>query len=130
MCIKSSSAVRSYKLLSDGRRQIGAFHLVGDIFGLTTGESHRFTSEAVEDTTLRLIKRRKLELMAATDAMVTRNLLSLIASSLRHTEDHLLLLGRKDALERVATFLLEMDKRLAIAGAITLGCLATTLPTI
>ena len=26
-------AVRSYKLLSDGRRQIGAFHLVGDIFG-------------------------------------------------------------------------------------------------
>jgi CRP/FNR family nitrogen fixation transcriptional regulator len=34
-------AVRSYKLLSDGRRQIGAFHLVGDIFGLTNGENHR-----------------------------------------------------------------------------------------
>ena len=33
-------AVRSYKLLSDGRRQIGAFHLAGDIFGLERRKSH------------------------------------------------------------------------------------------
>jgi CRP/FNR family transcriptional regulator, nitrogen fixation regulation protein len=113
-------AVRSYKLLSDGRRQIGAFHLVGDIFGLASGENHRFTAEAVVDTTVRLIKRQKLEWMAKTDAVLTRNLLSVTASDLRHAEDHMLLLGRKDALERVATFLLEMDKRLTGAGAITL----------
>ena len=113
-------AVRSYKLLSDGRRQIGAFHLVGDIFGFASGENHRFTAEAVVDTTLRLIKRQKLELMAETDAVLTRNLLSVTASDLRHAEDHVLLLGRKDALERVATFLLEMDKRLTSAGAMTL----------
>ena len=30
-------AVRTYKLLSDGRRQIGAFHLPGDVFGLKSG---------------------------------------------------------------------------------------------
>lgn len=113
-------AVRSYKLLSDGRRQIGAFHLVGDIFGLTNGDHHRFTAEAVVDTTLRLIKRQTLELMAKTDAVLARNLLSQTAMSLRHAEDHMLLLGRKDALERVATFLLEMDARLTTAGAITL----------
>ena len=40
-------AVRSYKLLSDGRRQIGAFHLAGDIFGLENGGEHRFTAEAI-----------------------------------------------------------------------------------
>src|SRR6267142_2308359 len=50
-------AVRSYKLLSDGRRQIGAFHLVGDIFGLENSAAHRFTAEAIVDTTVRLIKR-------------------------------------------------------------------------
>src|ERR1700704_6425411 len=50
-------AVRSYKLLSDGRRQIGAFHLVGDIFGLENGSEHRFTAEAIVNTTVRLIKR-------------------------------------------------------------------------
>ena len=45
-----SGAVRSYKLLSDGRRQIGAFHLAGDIFGLENGGEHRFTAEAIVDT--------------------------------------------------------------------------------
>ena len=113
-------AVRSYKLLSDGRRQIGAFHLVGDIFGVTSGENHRFTTEAIEDTTLRVIRRRKLVSMATTDAVLARKLLNLTAMDLRHAEDHLLLLGRKDALERVATFLLEMDMRLATAGVMTL----------
>jgi len=54
-------AVRSYKLLSDGRRQIAAFHLVGDIFGLVNGESHRFTAEAVVETTLRLINVKALK---------------------------------------------------------------------
>lgn len=113
-------AVRSYKLLSDGRRLIGAFHLVGDIFGSTGGANHRFTTEAVIDTTLRLIKRQILDLMAKEDAVLTRNLLRVTARSLRHAEDQMLLLGRKGALERVATFLLEMDKRLATAGAMTL----------
>jgi CRP/FNR family transcriptional regulator, nitrogen fixation regulation protein len=49
-------AVRSHKLLSDGRRQIGAFHLAGDIFGLEH-DFHRFTAEAIVDTTVRLTKR-------------------------------------------------------------------------
>jgi len=115
-----SGAVRSYKLLSDGRRQIGAFHLVGDIFGLTSEETHRFTAEAVVDTTLWLIKRQNLQVTAKTDGVLTRNLLSMTTKSLQHAEDHMLLLGRKDALERVAAFLLEMDKRLACTDVMVL----------
>ena len=57
-------AVRSHKLLSDGRRQIGAFHLSSDIFGLENGDCHRFTAEAIVDTTVRLIKRHSLERVA------------------------------------------------------------------
>src|SRR3982750_462050 len=53
-----AGAVRSYKLLSDGRRQIGAFHLVGDIFGLENGSEHRFTAEAGVPNPGLLIKRR------------------------------------------------------------------------
>ena len=113
-------AVRSYRLLSDGRRQIGEFHLVGDIFGLPSGECHRFTTEAVVDTTLWLIERQSLEKTARTDGPVARTLLSMTASNLKHAEDHLLLLGRKDALEKVATFLIEMDKRLRATGVVTL----------
>src|ERR1700712_2959387 len=108
----TSGAVRSYKLLSDGRRQIGAFHLTSDIFGLENSNVHRFTAEAIVDTTLRLVRRRSLENVAGRDAQVANNLLSLTASNLQHAEDHMLLLGRKTALERVAAFLLEMDRRL------------------
>jgi CRP/FNR family nitrogen fixation transcriptional regulator len=113
-------AVRSYKLLSDGRRQIGAFHLAGDIFGLENGEAHRFTAEAVVDTTVRLAKRASLAHVAERDATVARDLLSMTANNLQHAEDHMLLLGRKTALERVAAFLLEMDRRLTAAGVMAL----------
>jgi CRP/FNR family transcriptional regulator, nitrogen fixation regulation protein len=113
-------AVRSYKLLSDGRRQIGAFHLVGDIFGLENGDIHRFTAEAIVDTTVRLVKRTSLEHVAQEDLIVARSLLSMTTTNLQHAEDHMLLLGRKTSIERVAAFLLEMDRRLTAAGVIAL----------
>ncbi|SDJ62953.1 cAMP-binding domain of CRP or a regulatory subunit of cAMP-dependent protein kinases [Bradyrhizobium sp. Rc2d] len=115
-----SGAVRSYKLLSDGRRRIGAFHLVGDIFGLENGGTHRFTVEVVVKTTIRLIRRQSLEAVAETDAVVSRNLLSMTTGDLQHAENHVLLLGRKTALEKVVAFLLEMDERLTAAGVMSL----------
>ena len=113
-------AVRSYKLLSDGRRQIGAFHLAGDVFGLENCEAHRFTAEAIVDTTVRLARRVNLASVAERDATVAGDLLRMTASNLQHAEDHMLLLGRKTALERVAAFLLEMDRRLTAAGVMAL----------
>jgi CRP/FNR family transcriptional regulator, nitrogen fixation regulation protein len=94
-------AVRTHKLLSDGRRQIGAFHLVGDVFGLENRAAHRFTAEAIVDTTVRLMRRRSLEHVAETDVLVALDLLNMTTSNLQHAEDHMLLLGRKTSLERV-----------------------------
>lgn len=116
----TEGAVRSYKLLSDGRRQIGAFHLVGDIFGLENGECHRFTTEAIVDTTVHLMKRISLEQVAEADALVARDLLNMTTNNLQHAEDHMLLLGRKTSIERVAAFLLEMDLRLTSSGVMAL----------
>ena len=113
-------AVRTYKLLSDGRRQIGTFLLPGDIFGLESSMTHRLAAEAIIDTTVRLVKRRSLEQAAGTDVQVARKLWTMTAGELRHAEDHMLLLGRKSAMERVANFLLEMDRRLAVAGLMAL----------
>jgi CRP-like cAMP-binding protein len=42
-----SGTVRTYKVLNDGRRQIGAFYLPGDVFGLEIGEEHTFSAEAI-----------------------------------------------------------------------------------
>src|SRR6516162_7610724 len=52
-------AVRTYKQLSDGRRQIGAFHLAGDMLAVENCETHRFTAEAIVDTTVWFAKRRR-----------------------------------------------------------------------
>ncbi len=60
VCEIISGAVRTYKLLSDGRRQINSFHLPGDMFGLENGATHRFTAEAVVETRVRITKRRSL----------------------------------------------------------------------
>jgi CRP/FNR family transcriptional regulator, nitrogen fixation regulation protein len=113
-------AVRTYKLLNDGRRQIGAFHLPGDVFGLESGPVHRLTAEAIADTTVRLVKRRSLEQAASITVQVAQSLWAMTAGELRHAEDHMLLLGRKNAMERVASFLLEMDRRLAKTGMMAL----------
>jgi len=116
----TAGAVRSYKLLSDGRRQIGAFHLLGDVFGLENGSFHRFTAEAIVDTSVRLIKRSSLERVAEADVSITHDLLYMTTHNLQHAEDHMLLLGRKTSLERVVAFLLEMDRRLTAAGILVL----------
>ena len=113
-------AVRSYKLLSDGRRQIGAFHLAGDIFGLENGDAHRFTAEAIVNTTVRFLKRRGVEDAAMGDMSVARDLLFLTTKNLQHAEDHMLLLGRKTSLEKVAAFLIEMDRRSTATGVMEL----------
>jgi CRP-like cAMP-binding protein len=115
-----SGAVRTYKLLSDGRRQIGAFHLPGDLFGLESSATHKLTAEAVTDTVVLVFKRRTLEHFAMRDIAVARQLWSLTARSLDHAEEHMLLLGRKTAAEKVAAFLLEMDGRMRPTGAISL----------
>jgi CRP/FNR family transcriptional regulator, nitrogen fixation regulation protein len=113
-------AVRTYKLLNDGRRQIDAFHLPGDIFGLDSGDTHRLTAEAVIDTNVRVVKRRTLETVAKTDVATACDLWRMTSDDLRRAQDHMLLLGRKSAIERVAAFLLEMDRRLSKAGMVAL----------
>jgi CRP/FNR family nitrogen fixation transcriptional regulator len=94
--------------------------LVGDIFGLENGNFHRFTAEAIVDTTVRFMKRESLERVAKTDSAIIRNMLRMTTDNLQHAENHMLLLGRKTSLERVAAFLLEMDRRLPAAGVMAL----------
>jgi CRP/FNR family nitrogen fixation transcriptional regulator len=93
---------------------------VGDIFGLENGDFHRFTAEAIVDTTVHLMRRASLELVAEADTLVARDLLKMTTNNLQHAEDHMLLLGRKTSLERVVAFLLEMDGRLTSSGVMAL----------
>lgn len=115
-----SGAVRSCKILPDGRRQINAFHIPGDLFGLEGGPTHRLTAEAVSDTTVVLFRRRQLETLAARDASIAFRLWTMTAKELRQAEDQMIRLGRRSAVERVAAFLVEMDRRFGGTGRIQL----------
>jgi len=115
-----TGAVRTYKLLNDGRRQIGAFHLPGDIFGLEVGEQHRFTAEAISDSTVLVVKRSTLVSLATRKAELAGQLWALTAQELAHVQELMLTLGRKNAQERVAAFLLEMAGRAPAGAAIEL----------
>jgi CRP/FNR family nitrogen fixation transcriptional regulator len=114
-----SGAVRTYKILNDGRRQIGAFYLPGDIFGLEIGETHDLSAEAVCDCTVAVIKRSSLVKLARDDGSITQALWTLTARELQRVQKHVLLLVRS-AQERVASFLLEMADRTASAGSVVL----------
>jgi CRP/FNR family nitrogen fixation transcriptional regulator len=119
--------VRTYKLLIDGRRQIDAFHLPGDIFGLETGIEHRFAAEAIQDVKLRAFRRRNLGEMIATDPAAISDLMLAMADSLERAQDHMLLLGRKCAREKIATFLLKISERISNKRTIELSMSRTDI---
>lgn len=106
-----SGAVRISKLLPDGRRQISAFHMAGDMFGFEPGDERNFSAEAIVPTKVLVYRSQSLVSPGAKSESFLRELLSATTRELRHTQNQLLLMGRKNALERVAHFLLEMADR-------------------
>jgi CRP/FNR family nitrogen fixation transcriptional regulator len=103
-------AVRTYRVLHDGRRQIGAFLLPGDMFGLEAGATHASSAEAVTDAVVLVIKRSAVMALAERDPEAARQLWTLTAQELGRAQQHMLLLIR-NAQERIASFLLEMADR-------------------
>ncbi len=111
-----SGAVRTTRLLSDGRRQIGGFYMTGDVFGLEAGPAHRFSAEAIATSEIALVRRSALERAAETDGHTARQLWALTSHELEDLQDHMLLMGRKNAAERVGSFLLKLARRATFQG--------------
>jgi CRP/FNR family nitrogen fixation transcriptional regulator len=97
-------AVRIYRLLADGRRQISAFHLAGETFGFEADTTHHFFAEAINATGVRVFR-------IASGVDMSRQLLPLALKGLTKAQEHLLVLGRQNAIERVAAFLVDMAER-------------------
>jgi len=114
-----SGAVRTYRLLDDGRRQISAFYLPGDIFGVEAGEAHLSSAEAIVESRVMVVKRNSVLARAEHEKDLSRQLWTLTVRELQRVQQHSLVLI-KNAEERVAGFLLEMASRSSGGAAIEL----------
>jgi len=103
-------AVRTTRLLCDGRRQVGEFYFPGDVFGLETGPDHRYSAEALSDCEVLSVKRSALRGDVAEEAL-REMIWDATVRELDRTQEHVLMLGRKTACERVASFLLDIVGR-------------------
>ena len=97
-------AVRIYRLLADGRRQISSFYLPGEVFGFESDGVHHFFADAICASGLRTLPR-------AGDRDATAEMMNAALCCLVRTQEHLLVVGRQNAIERVAAFLLDMASR-------------------
>ncbi len=103
--------LKLYKLLSDGRRQITGFLSAGHLLGLAYGEHYLYTAEAVTEVTLCRYARARFDRLIEEVPGLARILLAATSDELRAAQDQMLLLGRKDAMEKIASFLLMMAER-------------------
>jgi CRP/FNR family transcriptional regulator, anaerobic regulatory protein len=103
-----SGTVRLYQSIADGRRQVIDFLSHGDCFGLTGMECHTYSVEAVSRVIMIRYPRHLLEGAVQSDAGLARRLFRLACAELGRAQEQMLLLGRKTAEERIASFLLRL----------------------
>lgn len=97
-------AVRICRLTADGRRQISGFCFAGDVFGFEGGGEHQCYAESIDGTGIRVLRPSGREGLGV-------GVLSLALKSLARAQDHLVLLGRMSATEKMAKFLLDLIER-------------------
>lgn len=107
----TEGGLKLYKLLPDGRRQIMGFVFPGDYLGVTINDEHPFTAEALEGTKACRFNRNRFEDFVDEHPEMERGLYRLAAHELAAAQSQMVLLGRKSAAERVATFLLNLLER-------------------
>ncbi|MGD9536599.1 MAG: cyclic nucleotide-binding domain-containing protein [Alphaproteobacteria bacterium] len=109
-------AVKLYKLLPDGRRQITGFLLAGDFLGLAGRDGYSYSAETITDVELCRFSRRKLDELFNQFPQLERRMLKLATDELIAAQDQMLLLGRRTAAEKVASFLLRLCERERVRG--------------
>ncbi len=109
-----SGALKLYKLLPDGRRQITGFLYAGDFLGLAFNDVYQYTAEALGPSRLCRLPRARIEALLDDLPRLASRLLNLASTELAAAQAQMLLLGRKTAQERLASFLLHLTQR---AGA-------------
>ena len=104
--------MRLYKLLPDGRRQIVGFALPGDFLGMANSSRHRFSADAIGPVAVCRFARSSFARFIEDKPHLLRRIYDLTTRELAQAQDHMVLLGRRSAEEKVASFLIGWRDRL------------------
>ncbi|MFA5122665.1 Crp/Fnr family transcriptional regulator [Zavarzinia sp.] len=112
-----SGMVKVFKLLADGRCQITGFMGAGDFIGLSRGGTYAYSATAITPVTFCRFQRSQLRCLSDDLPKIERQMLGLTMNELMAAQDQMVLLGRKTARERIASFLLSLSDRAVRRGA-------------
>ena len=112
----TKGTLKLYKLLADGRRQVTGFLFPGDFLGITIDDEHAYSAEAVEPVEFCRFTRSRFEAFVETHPKMERELYRMAAHELAAAQEQMVLLGRKTAAERLASFLLALVNRAEEGG--------------
>ena len=101
----TAGSAKLFKLMADGRRQITGFVARGHFLGLAVSSTYAFSAEAIEPVRLCRFSRSRMFRLLGDFPALERRLLERAATELVAAQEQMLLLGRKTARERVASFL-------------------------
>ena len=107
----TAGTAKLFKLLPDGRRQITGFVGVGHFLGLAVSDTYAFSAEAIERVRYCRFSRTKLRALLDDFPLMEKRLLEVASNELVAAQEQMLLLGRKTARERLASFLLLQSRQ-------------------
>ena len=110
-----SGSVKTYIATEDRRVQVTGFHIAGELLGLNAIESrrHKCQARALETASVCMVSIERFEQLAKQQPAIQYEMLKIMSGEISHHQELLLLLGKRNAEERLAAYLLSLSRRFA-----------------
>jgi CRP/FNR family transcriptional regulator len=108
-----SGSFKTYSTSEHGEAQIIGFHLPGEILGFdgVGNDRHECTAEALERSTVCEVPFNRLTQIASQVPDLQRQLMRVVSREVLRDHEHLVMMGRRHAQERLAIFLKSLSER-------------------
>ncbi|MGE6661472.1 fumarate/nitrate reduction transcriptional regulator Fnr [Pseudomonas sp. NPDC077408] len=113
-----SGALRTFSVTDAGEEQITGFHLPSELVGLSgmDTETYPVSAQALETTSVCEIPFERLDELSVLLPQLRRQLMRIMSREIRDDQQMMMLLSKKTADERIATFLINLSARFSARG--------------
>ena len=113
-----SGTLKTFSLTDTGEEQITGFHLPSELIGMSGMDMDIYpvTAQALETTSICEIPFERLDELSVHLPQLRRQFMRLMSREIRDDQQMMLLLSKKNADERIATFLINLSARFRARG--------------